>query len=116
MVVVPEDAGGAEKEALLRAARQHLEAVSQGIREGLVANVGSDLHLTFSWAVSVDSDIAEGIVRVAENGEQSAEMGNAQCCHLIAITTHGETGLHRRAVRSITEPVLRGTRLPLLIV
>ena len=116
IVVMPEHAGRTEKEALLREAKENLEAVGRSIREGLVAHVGSDLHLTFSWAISIDSDIAEGIVRMAENGEQSADMGSAQRCDLIAMTTHGVTGLRRWAVGSITERVLHATKLPLLIV
>lgn len=112
VVVLPEDAGEAEKEALLREAEQYLGPVSQS----LGAQRGRDLHLTFSWAVSIDSDIAEGIVRMAENGEQSVAARSAQRCDLIAMTTHGAAGLHRWAVGSITERVLRATRLPLLIV
>src|SRR5579883_1324827 len=116
VVVLPEDAGEAEKEALLREAGQYLDAVGRSIREGLAAQGGRDLHLTFSWAVSIDSDIAEGIVRMAENGEQSVAVGSSQRCDLIAMTTHGAAGLHRWAVGSITERVLHATRLPLLIV
>jgi nucleotide-binding universal stress UspA family protein len=116
IVVPPEQAGAAKREELLREARQNLEAIGQSIREGLVAHVGPDLHLTLSWAVSIDSDIAEGIVRMAENGEQLTNAGGAERCDLIAMTTHGATGLHRWAVGSITERVLHATRLPLLIV
>ncbi len=116
IVILPEDAGKAEKEGLLREARQNLDAVNRSIREGLVAHVGSDLHLVLSWAISIESDIAEGIVRMAENGEQFANVGSAERCDLIAMTTHGASGVSRRAVGSVTERVLHATRLPLLIV
>ncbi len=53
---------------------------------------------------------------MAENGEQVADARGAERCDLIAMTTHGATGLHRWAVGSITERVLHATRLPLLIV
>jgi nucleotide-binding universal stress UspA family protein len=116
IVVMPEHVGKKEGEELLREARQNLGAIEQRIGEGLVADVGPDLHLTLSWALSMESDIAEGIVRLAENGEQFAEAGDAERCDLIAMTTHGSTGLERWAVGSITERVLHATRLPLLIV
>ncbi|HEU5380990.1 MAG TPA: universal stress protein [Ktedonobacteraceae bacterium] len=116
IVVVPEGANEMEKNELLHAAKQNLDAIGQSIREGLVAHVGPDLHLVLSWAVSMDSDIAEGIVRMAENGEQTADSGGAERCDLIAMTTHGITGIHRWTTGSITERVLHATRLPLLIV
>jgi nucleotide-binding universal stress UspA family protein len=116
IVVPPEQAGATKREEVLREAEQNLEAIGQSIREGLVAQVGPDLHLTISWAVSIDSDIAEGIVRMAENGERVTDASGAERCDLIAMTTHGATGLHRWAVGSITERVLHATRLPLLIV
>lgn len=116
IVIVPEHSSESTREEVQREARQNLETIGQSIREGLVAHVGPDLHLTLSWVVSMESDIAEGIVRMAENGEWSANAGGAERCDLIAMTTHGATGLHKWAVGSITERVLRATRLPLLIV
>lgn len=53
---------------------------------------------------------------MAENGEQFAEAGGAERCDLIAMTTHGVSGMSRWAFGSITERVLHTTRLPLLIV
>ncbi len=116
IMVLPENANETKREELLREAGQNLEAIGQSIRDGLVAHVGPDLHLTISWAVSMESDIAEGIVRMAENGEQLTNVRGAQRCDLIAMTTHGATGLHRWTVGSITERVLHATTLPLLIV
>jgi len=116
IAVVPEHVDKTERDRLIREVRQNLDAVGQSIREGLVADVGPDLHLTLSWALSMERDIAEGIVRLAEKGEQFAEVGDAERCDLIAMTTHGATGLGKWAVGSITERVLHATRLPLLIV
>lgn len=116
IVVMPEDADNEEKNELFLQARENLEAVGQSIRDGLVANVGPDLHLLLSWAISSESDIAEGIVRMAESEGPFAESAGAQRCDMIAMTTHGVTGVHRWAVGSITERVLHATRLPLLIV
>lgn len=112
IVVGPENISQTERDELLREAGQNLAAIGQRIQ----ADVDSRLHLTISWAISVEGDIAEGIVSMAENGEQRAEVGDAEQCDLIAMTTHGATGLGKWAVGSITERVLRATRLPLFIV
>lgn len=116
IVVLPQGAGSEEQQALLRQANQNLETVSQSIRDGLMAHVGPDLHLRLCQAVSTDSDIAEGIVRMAEDGEPDAMTTGAQRCDLIALTTHGASGVHRWAVGSIAERVLHATTLPLLMV
>lgn len=116
VVVLPENANEIEKDGLLSVARQNLDTIGQNIRDGLMAHIGPDLHVVLSWSVSIHSDIAGGIVRMAENGEQFAGTKGAECCDLIAITTHGAVGMHRWAVGSITERVLHSTKLPLLIV
>lgn len=116
IVVMPEGIGKKEQEDLRSAARENLDAIGQSIRDGLVANVGPELHLELSWAISLDNDIAEGIVRIAENGEVSEDAGKVERCGLIALTTHGITGISKWAMGSITERVLRATALPLLIV
>lgn len=105
-----------EQAALVQAARQNLATIEQNIRDGLVANVGPELPLKLTWSVSVDTDIAEGIVRLAEQGEDVEGKERTGKCDLIAMTTHGYTGLHKWAVGSITERVLHTTTLPLLIV
>ncbi len=116
IVVVPKDSSEEEKQAVLQCARQNLVAISESIRDGLVADYGPELHLTVTWSISVDSDIAGGIARVAENGEQSAEAGTVEASDLIAMTTHGYTGIQRWTMGSIAYRVLHATRLPLLLV
>ncbi|HEY1351849.1 MAG TPA: universal stress protein [Ktedonobacteraceae bacterium] len=116
IVILPESMQDAEKSEFICQARLSLEATGQCIRDGLVANVGPELHLLLSWIVSSDSDIAEGIVRLAESGERAAATAGARRCDLIAMTTHGISGMRRRAIGSITERVLHATTLPLLIV
>jgi nucleotide-binding universal stress UspA family protein len=116
MVVTKESATATEKEELLRAAEQNLASVGQSIREGLVAHFGPDLHPALSWSVSPTDDIAEGIVQVAEQGEERAAGGKVAACDLIALTTHGSGGLYKWPVGSIAERILHATRLPILIV
>lgn len=102
-----------EKANLLQAARQNLATIEQHMREKLATTGGLGPSLDLTWSVSVDTDIAEGIVRIAEQGEGRAKIAT---CDLIAMTTHGYTGLQKWAMGSITERVLHATPLPLLIV
>lgn len=114
MVVARKDAGAPQSEELLAAARQNLATIGQTIRDGLVARFWPELYPALSWTVSVTDDIAEGIVRLAESGEESHGQGPA--CDLIALTTHGAGGLLHWPVGSIAERVLHSTSLPILIV
>jgi Universal stress protein UspA and related nucleotide-binding proteins len=115
IVVFPESLGKQDREALLRYARQNLQEISNCFREGLIANVEPDLHVSLTWSISVDSDIAEGITRIAENGEKTPE-GEIEASDLIAMTTHGYTGIQKWTMGSIANRVLHATRLPLLLV
>lgn len=71
-----------------------------------------DLRLTMTWSVIGAGDVAESLMCVAEEGEKSADSGY----DLIAITTHGRSGLARWALGSVTEQILGATKLPLFIV
>lgn len=116
LVAFPEDAGEEEKEQALREASQKLDAIGQRFRKGFIAQTRSDRRPVLAWAVSSERDIAQGIVSMAEYGKPGADAGNAQPCDLIAMTTHGSSGLARWAAGSIMERVLHATKLPLLIV
>lgn len=72
--------------------------------------------LNVSWSVGVGLDVAETIIRVAERGDDTEGAGVFGGCDAIAIATHGRTGLARLALGSISERVLHGTKLPLLII
>ena len=56
------------------------------------------------------------IIGVAENGEDAEGAGVFGGCDIIALATHGREGLQHWVMGSITERVLNGTRLPLLVV
>jgi nucleotide-binding universal stress UspA family protein len=91
-------------------ASEYLDATTRHLRENPeIAN------LVLTSSVTIDDDIAEGIVRVAENGvdDEGDELFGG--CDAIAMTTHGYSGL-QRWVGSVTERVLETTRLPLLTV
>jgi len=118
VVVLPgiEQMNHTERETILQKAKQNLSSTVQEIREGLIANYGADLHLSITWSVTLDDDITGGIVRMAENGEDAERAGTPCRCDIIAMATHGYSGLQRWTLGSITERVLHSTQLPLLIV
>ena len=76
----------------------------------------TDLNLAVSWSVAVDPDIASALIRVAEYGVNAQEAGVSGGCDIITMTIHGYGGVQRWAMGSVTERVLRATKLPLLIV
>jgi nucleotide-binding universal stress UspA family protein len=100
------------KEHMLHKAKTYLTSVTHHLREGIAA----ELKLAVSWSVALDTDVAAAIISVAENGEDAEGAGVFGGCHFIALSTHGRGGLQRWAMGSVTERVLDGSRLPLLIV
>jgi nucleotide-binding universal stress UspA family protein len=100
-------------EALVReGAKEYLA----GVADRLGASTPAYGQLTITWSVGVGLDVATTLVRIAENGEDAEGAGILGGCDLIAMATHGRTGLARWALGSVTERVLQATALPLLIV
>jgi nucleotide-binding universal stress UspA family protein len=89
-------------------AESYLSALVDHLKEALAP----DLRLTMTWSVIGAGDVAESLMCVAEEGEKSADSGY----DLIAIATHGRSGLARWALGSVTERILGATKLPLFIV
>ncbi len=104
------------QEHFLYKAKRYLSATVEHMRLGLVAPAVANLKLPVTWSVAIDTDVAEGIVRVAENGEDAEGAGVFGRCDVIAMATHGLGGIQRWTMGSITERVLHATKLPLLIV
>ncbi len=103
-------------EHVLQQARGYLRATVNQLQEGLVAPAVVNLNLTFTWSVAVDTEVAEALIRLAGSGEDAGGAGVPGGCDVIAIATHGRSGLARLALGSITERVLHTTGLPLLVV
>jgi len=118
VVVFPDAAktSQSEREAIMHKAKQYLSATVAHMREGLVATPIAGLKLAITWSVIHDEDIAAGIIRAAAGGENVEETGVFGSSNVIAMATHGYSGLQRWALGSITERVLHTTRLPLLVV
>jgi nucleotide-binding universal stress UspA family protein len=93
-------------------AREYLDSTLRQFAGGLREADGTNLVLTRS--LTVNDDIAQGIISVAENGGGGGEevFGG---CDVIAMTTHGHSG-RQHWVGSVTEHVLDTSRVPLLIV
>jgi nucleotide-binding universal stress UspA family protein len=100
-----------ERERILHEATAYLSALAETVRLGEAASC--DLKVT--WSLAVQADVADAIIRMAELGEDMNAY-EEQGCDLIAMATHGRGGLERWMIGSVTERVLFGTRLPLLIV
>ncbi len=98
------------------------ESLLVGGAEGYLGRVAERLRrergeaLRTTWSVSADTDIAAAIVRVAGEGVPGASGEVPAGVDLITMATHGRTGFARWALGSVTERVLQGTKLPMLIV
>lgn len=101
----PDEISHQTQEIIGHKAKEYLNAVVEQTRDGLLSGAVADPRLVISWSVTIDEDIASGIIRAAED---SADV--------IAMTTHGSHGLQRWVMGSITGRVLHATGLPLLIV
>ncbi len=104
----------AKKEQALNEAHSYLTEIKHTIcGEGRVTQ---DFQITTS--VVADTDIASALIELVESGEESGmHIGDSiDGCDVIAMATHGRSGLTRWIMGSITECVLDASRLPLLIV
>jgi nucleotide-binding universal stress UspA family protein len=100
------------QEQALHTAKTSMQSIVEHLREGPVGK----LKLALTWSVALDDDVAGAIIRVAESGEDAAGAGAPGRCDVVAMATHGRTGLQHWMLGSVTERVLSATRLPLLIV
>jgi nucleotide-binding universal stress UspA family protein len=101
------------KVVALEEARTYLYTIGQCFKEGELAKLG----LRINWSMREDSDAALGILDEAEGGDLAdAAAQAARRYDLIAMATHGRSGLKLWALGSATDRVLQTTRLPLLVV
>lgn len=69
--------------------------------------------LRLTCSVEECTNVAERLVDITEKGQG---IGDASTSDLLALTTHGRSGFKRWLLGSVTERVLHGSCLPLLIV
>ena len=98
-------------EEALQRARVYLATT----REHLLTIV-RDLKLSLTYSVEFDKDVASVLVSLAEHRSEGKATTGVAGCDLIAISTHGRSGLERWVMGSVTARVLGTTRLPMLIV
>lgn len=84
---------------------------------GVAARLKAEpIEATITWSIAADLDIAAALVRVAENGEDTAGVGIFGGCDLIAMSSIGRSGVARLVMGSIAERVLLTTNRPTLII
>jgi nucleotide-binding universal stress UspA family protein len=113
--VVPLPSPGSDSGVSSLAYKEEVKTAETYLRtlvDQLEAALGPDLKVGITWSVIGAHDIAESLICVAEEGEKPAYGGN----DLIAMATHGRSGLARWTLGSVTERILGATKLPLLIV
>lgn len=91
----------------------HVHAEAMDYLAGAAARFAGDikkLGVEVTWSVECGYDIADTLVNALQLKNGSGPYS------LIAMTTHGRSGLRRWVVGSITEHVLTGTRIPMFVV
>ena len=101
----------AKKQAMLQA-HAYLGAVEQQVREGSLAS----LQLQVKSTAVVDTDVADALIGMAEVSEDMEAIEGFKASDVIAMATHGRSGLERWVMGSVTERALGAMKLPLLIV
>jgi nucleotide-binding universal stress UspA family protein len=96
----------------LEEARTYLSAVADRQRNSLL----TDLKLSILISVAAGKDVANTLLTVAEHGEDAEGSLALGSCDLIAMATHGHSGLQRLAMGSVTERVLGAAKLPVLVI
>lgn len=96
-------------------AREYLNATIRQFSDSSGDPDMANLNLVLTSSVTLDDDIAQGIIRVAENGDGGEEDEVFGGCDAIAMTTQGYSG-PQPWVGNVTERVLETSRLPLLLV
>ena len=96
------------QELLVEGAKSYLSQTAQQTLE-------AHPQLQITWSVSTQMDVAQSLVALAESGEGAGASAKPPS-DLIAMATHGASGIARWAMGSITDRVLHATKLPVLIV
>lgn len=95
---------------LYNEATSYLKEISERLNKEAAAQLGVNV----TWSVSMGSDIAQTIIREVE-GEVSVQHAPFPYA-LLALATHGRSGIARWAVGSVAERIFNSTKLPLLVV
>jgi nucleotide-binding universal stress UspA family protein len=90
-----------------------INAVERRLREPDLA----PLNLQVTSSILDRDDVAYTLMKAAESGKYiKDDIEGFDGCDIIALATHGRSGLRRLVLGSVTEYILETTKLPLLIV
>ncbi len=90
-------------------AANYLGTIAKRVSAGIAVEYG----VKVTWSELVSDDVAATLINAAEVGIAEGPMDG---CDMLALATHGRTGLQHWMLGSITERILGNTTLPLLIV
>lgn len=99
--------------AMVEEAKQEAEVYMRLLVERIRHELKAGFPVTVTSSVVVKPDIARTIIGVAEQIDSSDQYGPY---HLIALATHGRSGIPRLLLGSVTEEVIGTTKLPVLVV
>jgi len=122
VVDLPEHYGGWKSQAhidtsLIDHVQHDAETYLALMSERLTVTMSNTHPLTITTSVQVHSDVADVILRTAGHRKGGIHQEHAKDTDdLLALATHGRSGIARWALGSVTERVLGATTLPLLIV
>lgn len=97
---------------LRQAALYNTDHYLRTVKERLSSELPAESAVAITWSAEECQDIAGSLIRIA----QGEGIGTHTPCDLIALTTHGGSGLYRWMKGSVAERVLNSTTMPLLIV
>jgi nucleotide-binding universal stress UspA family protein len=98
------------KQEVIEATR-YLSKTVEHLRAGHLSKI-----VDLTWSAVIDTDVARGIVRMAECLDNLKDGERCDEFDLIAISTHGHGGIQNWVTGSTSQRVLNATRLPVLIV
>lgn len=101
----------ARKQAEIQA-RAYLDRITQRLSKGELA----PLNLQVTSSIAIQGDVAEALIGMAETGAFLESGETFHGCYVLALATHGRSGVERWVMGSVTERILGATILPLLIV
>jgi len=98
-----------EQEQAVQEAREYLTGLASRLLEALPA----ESPMTITWSIMVSNHVSRTIVEMTKYPGESEQESRYD---LLAMATHGRTGLQLLRLGSVTEHVLGATDLPLLVV
>lgn len=102
---------------LMKGAQGYLTRVAKQVEQtrGATVQLSSEVVVTAIESGNTAVDVAETILRVAQHGEET-DGGNSAGYDVISMASHGFTGLTHWMLGSVTERVLQGAKVPVLVV